>query len=510
MKKVFLIIFLFLNSIVLCSLDNYQNPLYIDLKGDWLFSEDNGETFNSRTVPFLERNLNTKTILKKKFLIEGLSGKDLILRLGKIDDDAVVFLNGVKVSERETSWNIESGFSTRFYEERFFHIPQKILKYENYNEIKILLFNYSGFGGIVGENIAIYDMRSFIKESLPLLLRRPDISDIFYYMLIGVFFAFAMMLILNFAYYKENISDLYLFVLITCFIVFIYTGLIDSVKVFWSHYNFFAKISSISLIVSIVFFTLFLENLFIMKKNIKQKIPRIVIIIYNSLLSAAILFLPLKYNEPIFSFFIITLSLELLYFVYLLHFSALRKSIPKSVQIGILIWILTAIYDIFYYFRLLDFWQTHLSGYGYFLFLSLVTVSRTKYNMFLIANEENMEIKNRDSNERQINISLMTKLDKVINYINNNFKSDMSREGLASLIDLAPDYFGKVFKIYTGEKLNTYIKRIRIDYALDRLKNTDLSIIDIAMESGFESLRTFNRAFQEIHGLTPSNYRKSI
>jgi two-component system response regulator YesN len=85
----------------------------------------------------------------------------------------------------------------------------------------------------------------------------------------------------------------------------------------------------------------------------------------------------------------------------------------------------------------------------------------------------------------------------------------MSREGLASLVDLSPDFLSRLFNQYTEKKISDYINEKRIVYAAKLLSNTDHTITFIAHSSGFETERTFNRVFKKITKQTPSSYRKS-
>lgn len=55
-----------------------------------------------------------------------------------------------------------------------------------------------------------------------------------------------------------------------------------------------------------------------------------------------------------------------------------------------------------------------------------------------------------------------------------------------------------------------YVNALRLDCARDLLAATELSMLEVSMESGFDSLRTFNRVFQERFRQTPSQYRKKL
>ena len=99
------------------------------------------------------------------------------------------------------------------------------------------------------------------------------------------------------------------------------------------------------------------------------------------------------------------------------------------------------------------------------------------------------------------------KLKKAIHFINENFSSDISREGLAAFIDLHPDSFSRFFKQYTDKKIREYINQLRIREAARLLRETESSVMEIASQVGFESLTTFNRAFMKEMQVTPSGYR---
>ncbi|HNW30173.1 MAG TPA: helix-turn-helix domain-containing protein [Spirochaetota bacterium] len=100
------------------------------------------------------------------------------------------------------------------------------------------------------------------------------------------------------------------------------------------------------------------------------------------------------------------------------------------------------------------------------------------------------------------------KIKKAIEYIDANYTSDISREGLAASLDISPNHLGKFFKVQTGKKINEYINELRIRDAAKKLRERKQeTIINIAFSVGFESLSTFNRTFLKIMGITPSEYK---
>lgn len=109
---------------------------------------------------------------------------------------------------------------------------------------------------------------------------------------------------------------------------------------------------------------------------------------------------------------------------------------------------------------------------------------------------------------KEISKSTKEKIDSALIYLNRNFTTPITREALADKLDISPDHFGRSFKQQTGFTLKDYLNDLRIKEAEVQLKKSDISVVDIAYNVGFESLRTFNRAFKKKTGESPSTYRK--
>lgn len=110
---------------------------------------------------------------------------------------------------------------------------------------------------------------------------------------------------------------------------------------------------------------------------------------------------------------------------------------------------------------------------------------------------------------RGISESTRDKLDSIIDYLNNNYREDISREGLAGAVDMNHDYMSRQFKAYTGKKINDYINERRVNDAIAMIEERDASILQIALAVGFESLSTFNRAFKKATGKRPVDFVKN-
>ncbi len=108
-----------------------------------------------------------------------------------------------------------------------------------------------------------------------------------------------------------------------------------------------------------------------------------------------------------------------------------------------------------------------------------------------------------DSQSRNIE-----RLVAVTNYIDSHRSEDMSVEQLAELAGFSKYHFERLFKSCMGISCYQYITKRRVMLAQELLGDTDLSVMDIALQSGFFSLSTFNRVFKEINGCSPTEYRK--
>jgi AraC-like DNA-binding protein len=125
-------------------------------------------------------------------------------------------------------------------------------------------------------------------------------------------------------------------------------------------------------------------------------------------------------------------------------------------------------------------------------------------NAFLYQRMKNI---NRGKIRHNISATSEEKIKRAMQYIEENYMYDVSRENLAASIDMHPDSLSRYFKIFTGKKFGDYINEFRVKSAAEKLKETDDNIIDVAFSVGFESLTSFNRAFLKFMGTTPKKFR---
>lgn len=136
-----------------------------------------------------------------------------------------------------------------------------------------------------------------------------------------------------------------------------------------------------------------------------------------------------------------------------------------------------------------------------------VLYGRLKYQLGDVTPEEARERRSAGS-DMDIMPAMEEKLGKIVEFIKDNYLSDISGKGLAMAMDLSTDRMAAVFKAYTGYRINEYINRLRIDHAARLLAGSDQKIIEIAFAAGYESVVTFNKNFLKAMDMTPGEYRK--
>ena len=102
----------------------------------------------------------------------------------------------------------------------------------------------------------------------------------------------------------------------------------------------------------------------------------------------------------------------------------------------------------------------------------------------------------------------VNKFNDVMDYIDAHYMDEFTLEDIASAIGFSKYHFSRLFKQYTGFSFCTYICNRRIKVAEELLEQPDLSITEIAMQSGFPSISTFNRVFRQQKNCSPSKYRE--
>ena len=99
---------------------------------------------------------------------------------------------------------------------------------------------------------------------------------------------------------------------------------------------------------------------------------------------------------------------------------------------------------------------------------------------------------------------------KVISYISENFREDISLKHIAAKFGYNKKYLSSALHSLTGIHFSDFIAMYRIELAKELItKNSELSITEIATHCGFTAMNTFNRQFKKMTLMTPTQFKKA-
>ncbi|MGL5296693.1 MAG: helix-turn-helix domain-containing protein [Culicoidibacterales bacterium] len=95
-----------------------------------------------------------------------------------------------------------------------------------------------------------------------------------------------------------------------------------------------------------------------------------------------------------------------------------------------------------------------------------------------------------------------------IDYLQQHYQEKIALTQLAQLINVSPEYFCRFFKTHTGMTAIAYLHEIRIEAATQLLLHSDLSMLAISLQVGFDDPSYFTKKFRQRKGVTPAQFRK--
>lgn len=130
-------------------------------------------------------------------------------------------------------------------------------------------------------------------------------------------------------------------------------------------------------------------------------------------------------------------------------------------------------------------------------------------NLFVIIGTNHLNNLNFFSSMRPSKQKTYTnKFNTVMEYIDTHYMYDLCLDDVAAAADFSKFHFSRLFKQYTGFTFCDYIRHRKIRAAEELLNQSDLTVTEIAMQSGFVSLSTFNRVFRQLKHCSPTEYRE--
>ncbi|SDY03106.1 AraC family transcriptional regulator [Thermoactinomyces sp. DSM 45892] len=104
-------------------------------------------------------------------------------------------------------------------------------------------------------------------------------------------------------------------------------------------------------------------------------------------------------------------------------------------------------------------------------------------------------------------MDLLKNMNASLQYIEENLTQEIDFKEVAKIALCSEHHFKRMFSFLAGISLSEYIRRRRLTLAAFELQNRTSRMIDIAMKYGYSSPDSFSRAFQILHGITPSEAR---
>ncbi len=101
-------------------------------------------------------------------------------------------------------------------------------------------------------------------------------------------------------------------------------------------------------------------------------------------------------------------------------------------------------------------------------------------------------------------------LEQVAQYVDRNLYREITLEEVSKHVNFSMYHFTRFFKDTTGMTFWQYLNNYKVSKAANYLINTTDTISEIAFNSGFNSIKTFNRVFKQIKGCSPSEFKKAI
>jgi AraC family transcriptional regulator len=92
-------------------------------------------------------------------------------------------------------------------------------------------------------------------------------------------------------------------------------------------------------------------------------------------------------------------------------------------------------------------------------------------------------------------------------FVQEHLDEDLPLDRLARVAHFSPYHFHRLFRALVGEAVSEYVRRLRLESAAVALKTTRHGILELALAAGYGSHEAFSRAFRQLFGVSPSEFR---
>ena len=98
---------------------------------------------------------------------------------------------------------------------------------------------------------------------------------------------------------------------------------------------------------------------------------------------------------------------------------------------------------------------------------------------------------------------------EMVSYIQQNYMGKILLREFGEQFHLSEKYISRYFKEHFHITLSQYVTYLRLEHAKQLLQETDISVTEVAMQSGYQNISYFIRSFKKTYGVSPLKYRKS-
>ena len=103
-----------------------------------------------------------------------------------------------------------------------------------------------------------------------------------------------------------------------------------------------------------------------------------------------------------------------------------------------------------------------------------------------------------------------SRIEEALAYIKDNYSQDLNMAVVSNHVSMNYSFFSYAFKQYTGKNFVNYLKELRMNEAKRLLAETDMRVIEISQQIGYENEKHFMKTFKKECGVSPTEYRKNM
>lgn len=109
--------------------------------------------------------------------------------------------------------------------------------------------------------------------------------------------------------------------------------------------------------------------------------------------------------------------------------------------------------------------------------------------------------------DKELQADYQNRINRVFKFIDENLDSDLSLNAISEIAFFSPFHFHRVFKFITGETLNEYVNRQRVEKSALAILHKNITTSEIAHKYGFSDNSSFSRAFKRYFGISPTEFK---